>query len=297
MSKKGKKIVKTVVTHSGKFHADDVFAVATLRIFSRGHLRVVRTRDRHLIDKADWVVDVGDIYDSRKNRFDHHQPRRAGKRKNGVLFASFGLVWEKYGRIVCGGREIADYLDQRLVQFIDAEDNGSRLFKPTKDFLPYTISDVVSVLNPNWGEEKSANQAFREAVKIAQKIILREILRARVMQKAKKSVLGSYRKASDKRIILLNNPYPWQEFLVPFPKPRFIVYPEDNFWIVVAVRKNLLGFAVREPFPRRWAGKRGKKLAALSGVRDALFCHRNLFLAVAKSREGAVKLAKKALQI
>jgi uncharacterized UPF0160 family protein len=291
MRRKSKRKAITIVTHSGKFHADDVFAVATLKNVLKGKLKVVRTRDPKLIEKADWVVDVGGVYNNRKNRFDHHQPKGAGKRKNGVPYASFGLVWKKYGKTICGSVEVADYLDRRLVQFIDAEDNGFRLFKSIKDFLPYTISNIVSVFNPGWSDKKSPDKLFREAVKVAEQIIFREILRAKAIQKARNPVLNSYRKASDKRIILLSKRYPWQEFIAPFSKPLFVVYPEDNFWRVMAVKKNPLEFAVRKPFPKKWAGRRGKSLAALSGVEDALFCHRNLFLAAAKSRKGAIRLA------
>jgi uncharacterized UPF0160 family protein len=295
MKTKGKGKVKTIVAHNGKFHADDVFAVATLKTVLKGQLKIVRTRNQKLIGKADWVVDVGGVYNSRNNRFDHHQPKGAGKRKNGVPYASFGLVWKKYGKKICGSVEVADYLDRRLVQFIDAEDNGFRLFKSIKDFLPYTISNIVSVFNPGWSDKKSAGKHFKETVKIAEQIISKEILRAKAAQKDKKSVLNAYQKASDKRIILLSKSYRWQEFLVPLAKPRFVVYPEDNFWRVMAVKKSLLGFAVRKPFPKRWSGRRGESLADLSGVEDALFCHKNLFLAVAKSRKGAIQLAEIAL--
>ena len=36
-------------------------------------------------------------------------------------------------------------------------------------------------------------------------------------------------------------------------------------------------------------------LQKVTGVEDAVFCHKGLFLAVAKSKEGAIKLAELAL--
>jgi uncharacterized UPF0160 family protein len=38
-----------------------------------------------------------------------------------------------------------------------------------------------------------------------------------------------------------------------------------------------------------------EELAQVTGVADAVFCHNKLFMAVAKSKEGAIKLAELAL--
>ena len=80
-----------IITHSGSFQADDIFAVAIL-LLAVGESEVVRTRDKDQIALADYVVDVGMIYDPAQNRFDHHQPGGAGERPNGIPHASSGLV-------------------------------------------------------------------------------------------------------------------------------------------------------------------------------------------------------------
>ena len=122
----GKKI--TIVTHNGNFHADDIFAVATLTlVFGEENVSVIRTRDPNIIQGADYVVDVGGIYDESKNRFDHHQKGRAGERDNTIPYASFGLVWKKYGEELSGSLEVAEKIDQILVQWIDAQDNGFQI--------------------------------------------------------------------------------------------------------------------------------------------------------------------------
>ena len=63
---------KTVATHSGSFHADDVFGVGILMGVFPSHT-LVRTRHDALIDAADFAVDVGGIWDADTGRFDHHQ--------------------------------------------------------------------------------------------------------------------------------------------------------------------------------------------------------------------------------
>ena len=62
-----------VATHSGIFHADDVFAMALVRlVLRRKGVEVVgvRTRKESIINNADIVLDVGNVYDPANGRFD-----------------------------------------------------------------------------------------------------------------------------------------------------------------------------------------------------------------------------------
>src|SRR4051795_4982893 len=81
-----------VATHSGSFHADDVFALATLGLLG-DPLEVVRTRDPKVMAACDARIDVGFRSDPATGDFDHHQREGAGARPNGIRYASFGLVW------------------------------------------------------------------------------------------------------------------------------------------------------------------------------------------------------------
>lgn len=116
------------VVHNGKYHADDVFAMAALKILlDPEELIIIRTRDPKIIDEADYVADVGGIYDPKKRRFDHHMREGAGVRENGIPYASFGLVWKEYGEKIAGSKQAAEYIDRKLVQPIDGPDNGVEL--------------------------------------------------------------------------------------------------------------------------------------------------------------------------
>ena len=83
-------------------------------LFKEKITEVIRTRDESIITQADIVFDVGNIYDPEHGRFDHHQTEGAGTRENGVPYASFGLVWKKYGTQICGSQEIADSIDKKI---------------------------------------------------------------------------------------------------------------------------------------------------------------------------------------
>ena len=115
---------KTIATHNGNFHADDVFSIAALKsIFPS--FKLIRTRDSEIIAKADIVIDVGGEYDSDADRFDHHQRGGAGERENGIPYFSFGLIWQKYGLEICQGNQyVANAVDTGLVATTDAIDCG-----------------------------------------------------------------------------------------------------------------------------------------------------------------------------
>src|SRR3990167_3799014 len=137
INKKSKKIL---VTHDGSFHTDDVFACATLSIYLTNageKFQIIRSRDEEIINSADYVFDVGGKYNAEKNRFDHHQVGGAGKRENEIPFSSFGLIWQKFGVEVTGKKEVADFIEQKLVLPVDANDSGVDLYFPK--ISPYTF--------------------------------------------------------------------------------------------------------------------------------------------------------------
>ena len=107
---------KKLITHNGSFHADDIFACATLSLMlekAGEKFEVIRTRDEEIIKTGDYVFDVGGIYDENLNRFDHHQIGGAGKRQGGIEYSSFGLVWKKFGEEICGSKEVALTIDKK----------------------------------------------------------------------------------------------------------------------------------------------------------------------------------------
>jgi len=286
---------KILITHDSTFHADDLFSTATLSILNNGNIKVIRTRDTQLIKTADYVYDVGGIYDPSINRFDHHQKGGAGVRENGVPYASFGLVWKTYGEQICGSKEVANLIEEKLVQSIDANDNGINLFDVKGEVAPYTIQDLLFCFRPSWKEEQDYDKAFMELVPIAVRIISREIIKTRDELEANNIVNKAYEESNDKRFIILDGHYPWGEVLDQHKEVFYVVSIKSGLWRVEAVRKEKYSFETRKPFPESWAGKRDGELAEITGVSDAAFCHNGRFLAVARSKEGALKLAEMAL--
>ena len=195
----------TIAVHDGKFHADDVFACATIELMLGRRAKIVRTRDEAVLAKADFVADVGNIYDPAKQRFDHHMREGAGARENGIPYAAFGLVWKEYGEKVCGSKEIAERIDARLIAPIDAEDNGMSLYDPKGETMPFTIQQFFYLHRPTWKEsEELYDEAFPDLVKLAKEVILREIEITRDVLEARDIVEKAYADAVDKRLIVLD---------------------------------------------------------------------------------------------
>jgi uncharacterized UPF0160 family protein len=293
----------TVVTHSGGFHADEVFALAVLELVCEVHgktFHVIRTRDESVIQSADMVFDVGRLYDPASLRFDHHGTEGAGKRDNGIPYATFGLVWNTFGKILCGNdKEIVDMIDIRLVQGIDGPDNGVLVFQSLyKDVPYYGLSSLMGSMQPTWQEDQEMiPRAFEDMRLLAKRIIIREIAHAQSVKVAEHAVRECIAKRATPEILIIDKKYPWGGIIEEFPEISFVIYPEPtgNRWRAAAVRTSAQNFALKKAFPKVWGGLEGEVLRTICGVSDAVFVHNGGFLAVAESKEGAEKLAQKAL--
>ena len=276
---------KILITHNGSFHADDLFATATLSILNEGNVKIVRTRDQKVIATGDYVYDVGGIYDEKLNHFDHHQKGGAGKRENGIPYSSFGLVWKTYGEKLCDSKEVADKIDHKIVQPIDALDNGVDISLPKFDgVFSYGAEQIFLAFSPTWQEDsKNIDDVFMDEVKDIIKILKREIEVAKADELGKEIIMKAYQESEDKRLIILNEPLPRyliQNVLATFKESIYFIYPSSHseFWKVEAVKENLNTMKSRKLFPESWRG----------------LMHGNPKLV--ESKEGATKLAELALQ-
>jgi uncharacterized UPF0160 family protein len=299
------------VTHSGKFHCDEVLAYAVLRLaLGRDH-RLRRTRNADLIASGDIVFDVGSVFDQGTNRFDHHQPG-APTRPDGTPFSSAGLIWQVFGaRAVAAllseadaslAAKIAAELDNGLVKRIDEIDNGVSVDGPVRhDSL--ALAALIGDFIPSWDSEHASgptagDAAFLEATDFAEGVLRRKVdaLRARLVAEAQ--VLAAHQAGADPRILVLPRGMPWKNVIFSHELPvLFAVSPASNGnWMVDTMPPEPGSFAQRLPLPEAWAGLQAEALAAASGVADAVFVHVRRFVGAAKSQTGAIALAQKAIE-
>lgn len=295
---------KILITHNGSFHADDLFATATLSILNNGNIKIIRTRDPKIIATGDYVYDVGGENDPEKNKFDHHQKGGGGVRDNGIPYASFGLVWKKYGEQICQNKEVVEMIDKKIVQSIDATDEGFDLIVPKiKNTFPYSAESLLLSVIPTWKEDdKNLDSIFKKQVKYVVGILKREIKIAQDDIDGINKLLEYYFKSKDKRIIISDLDFPrylLQNTLSKLIEPIYLVYPssKSNLWKVEAIKKNPETMESRKYFPEIWRGyiNGDQKLKDITGVSDIIFCHQNGFYLVTKSKESAIKLAEMAL--
>lgn len=308
-----------IVTHNGKFHADDAWAVAVLHILFPD-AGIVRTRESAIIEAADFVVDVGGIWDPAAGRFDHHQKGFAGARPSGVPYASAGLVWREYGaRCVAHlaaqhtghrleedtAQQMAHAIDADIVQYLDLSDVGAARNAPGG----YGMSAVVSGFNPNWlDEQRLGYGAEADAYRLAQFRKAMDFLTEVIVNSVKYRVgailaLAQVRQAqvleNGRLLFLKNAALPWSSVVrKEMPKVLFVLshsLSEDRY-MLHTVPATVDSFDARADLPEGWAGLRDADLAAVTGVPDAKFCHNGRFIAAAKSYEGAYAMAKQALQ-
>lgn len=308
-----------IVTHSGKFHADDAWAVAVLNVLFPGS-EIVRTRDAAAIEAADFAIDVGGIWDPAAGRFDHHQKGFSGARASGVPYASAGLVWREYGarcvsalaaahtgqQITEGeAREMAYGIDADIVQYLDLSDVGAAKSAPGG----YGLSAVVSGFNPNWLDEQrlgygAAADAYRQEQFLRAVALLTDILvnsvRYRVGAMLAVAQVRQGEVLEDGKVLFLkNSALPWTQVVrKEMPKVLFVISHSvaEQRYVLHTVPVSAESFKARADLPESWAGLRDAELAAVTGVPDAGFCHNGRFIAAVKSYEGARTMARLALQ-
>ncbi|MCK5664844.1 MAG: MYG1 family protein [Thiotrichaceae bacterium] len=285
---------KTIATHNGNFHADDVFSIAALKsIFPS--FKLIRTRNLELIGKSDIVIDVGGEYAPEIDRFDHHQRGGAGERENGIPYSSFGLIWQKYGLEICqGNQDVANAVDTGLVSTIDAIDCG-HVEGVSKGI---SLSQTISMFNPTWQEESHFDTCFDEAVDFASRVLTRFIASAKGGISAKKIVAKAIDNADDPRVIVLEKYTPWKRTVHALSEEAlYVIYPsQTGQWRIQTVPVELGSFEDRKSLPKQWAGLSDNELKEVTGIDDAMFCHNGLFIAGAESFESAIKMASIALK-
>ena len=137
------------------------------------------------------------------------------------------------------------------------------------------------------------------AADLAEGFLRRRVEAVRARLDADAVVLAAHARSADPRILELDRELPWEEPVFAHALPVFYaVYPvPSGNWMVDAMPPAPGSFAQRLPLPEVWAGLRDAELAATCGVPDAVFAHARRFVGAARSREGALAMARRAIEI
>lgn len=276
------------VTHAGNFHADDVFSTVFLEKLNHD-ITLIRLNE-YEDDNTKLAYDIG------LGAFDHHGIAFDKKRENGIHYCSFGLLWKSFGleylkKInVENPERVYEIFDELLVMQIDAFDNGE--YEISAPFNIYTLSSLIEQFRPKMNEELNEDECFLTSCSFAS-TIFEQILKEAI-NKAQILDIISKEEIKDKILILKEYiPYEYAVFKLGLDVD-FVVYPSNRGgYAAHTIPIKYKSFIPKMPFKKEWAGLRNQELQRVSGIKTAKFCHKNLFLATAETKEDALKFIEK----
>lgn len=268
--------VKEAYTHMGKFHADDVFAFALLRIL-KPDLHINRVKQAPINEVDSIVFDIG------WGEFDHHQ-KDARVRENQVPYAAFGLLWEKAGTIFFS-KEIAEKFDVKFVQPLDLNDNTGE---------PNQICSLIGDFNPPWNQKKDLMEQFLKAVDFAQEILTHKIEYLQANEQAKE-IVKPYLQEAKNQILYLEQYVPWKK-AVEDTDIQFVVFPSDRGGYNALTVNQAYTREAKVDFCKEWYGKSPEELQQISQIKTLHFCHKSGFMIAADTKEDAILACMKSKQ-
>ena len=270
-------------THSGKFHADDVFSAALLLYLNP---EIMITRGNRVPEDFDGIV-----FDIGRGQYDHHQ-KDSRIRENGIPYAAFGLLWEELGADILG-EDLAQRFDEAFVQPLDNNDNTGEKNE---------LATLIGNFNPTWDAEGSNDEAFFQAVSVAGMILENKFERFRGNERADKRVEEIYahheqavhdreKHRDDARILILPEFVPCQKFLSE-TEIAFVIFPSNRGGYCIQPQKKEYSMNYKCSFPVEWLGLENEELAAVTGLKSAGFCHKGGFLMTTGELADAVQACK-----
>lgn len=278
-------IPRSVGTHSGTFHADEVTACALLELFNLIDAdKIYRTRDFAILSQCEYVCDVGGIYDPSKKFFDHHQVDYTG------TLSSAGMVLlylKEIGKITSDEHA---FFNNALIMGVDAHDNGSGVFLPGVCSYSQLVSNFIPISHESLPETQDL--AFMEAFYFASGHLNRLWRRHKYVISCKELVRKAMLPKSE--CLFFEHSIPWMENFFELDgvnhPAKFILMPSGNHWklrgIPPSLRQNM---QVRVPLPIEWAGLLELELQKVTNIPGAIFCHKGRFISVWETLEDARK--------
>lgn len=271
------------ITHSGKFHVDDVISTIFLsKIINKVVLLRVST-----VENKDVTNKI--VYDIGLGEFDHHQKNRNGRRANGIYYSSIGLLWKKFGKKYLEKLKVSnvdktfEYMDNELIQYIDATDNMQI------EYLENKISpDFIKLCNPQWNEDVSEEEAFINALKLADEFWEVYIKHAIAEVEAIEIILDKIEKSKECYLV----------FNKEMPYRKAIKFSTNNKVKYIIFKSRREGYDIRTitdscKFKSEIVQEKDINISKeLTGITDLIYIDVHGKLCCTKTLESAIKLVK-----
>jgi len=203
---------------------------------------------------------------------------------------------------------------ENFIEALDGGDNGISQYPPEvkpKYRVSTALPQRVAGLNPWWNQKDvDVDGQFMKAVTMTGQDFTDSIrflglswLPARdLVVKALDSRMDIHPSG---KILIFDQSCPWKEHLFNLEEEQcieekavYVLYPdESNNWRVQCVPPSPESFECRKAMPQEWRGFRDEELSERSGVSGGIFVHMGGFIGGNKTREGALAMAVKALEM
>jgi uncharacterized UPF0160 family protein len=282
-----------IAVHSGVFHADDVFSIALMDLaldlamnrlprfeasinHEMGNFITLRTRDMRVLQSADILIDVGEIWDGVKY-FDHHQTDVPKNVIEEIPHSAFGLLAEA----IISDEKVLTELRKSVIFGIEARDNG---MKVPEQYSP--AGEWVGSLNPNWDDTVDPNTAFIEAAYIAKKLLYAAIKRIVSAMAAESLIDEAAKNLVNGTTLVLDKFMPWKGYVFrKYPEVLNCVFLGHSGWTVTgALDVSETDMHQKFYFPEGFTSE------------GMTFLHKARFMAVFDTKEHAIEAAVKAIQ-
>lgn len=279
--------MKTVVTHSRQFHADELMAIALLKVYYfEESPKIIRTRDESDLEKYKkdpdvFVIDVGFEFNESLKNFDHHQKTFTDCWSDKTPLSSCGLIWRwlrenKY--LHQHMNEIMmDTIEKEIIKKVDAHDNGVSIWRD---------ASVLSGFNRDHHDDGVIFSQFKMALSVAKSIYINSFYHLKAKVKAEKNIFKAIKKSHDLKynhtvvfesklndgvnVVSDNSPYHW-----------VIIPRKKGSWKIQAVPlSSKKAFTQRSTPPSEWLGLSNEKLKSISGIDGLIYCHKNGFMLI-----------------
>jgi uncharacterized UPF0160 family protein len=275
-------ILRSIGTHDGTFHADEVTACALLLTFDLiDKDKIYRTRDIEKLKNCEYVCDVGGEYDPAAKLFDHHQASY-----NGALSSAGMVLLFLKDKI---GTPLYNFLNHSLVMGVDAHDNGMVSLELGVCTFSQVITNFVPPKYNASDEEISA--AFLVAVDFAKGHLVRLIERHRYNQQCRDKVITAMK--PEEKVLLFDEAMPWMDLFFDMNGENhpalFVIMPAGIHWKLRGIPPNAKDrMKVRKQLPSVWGGLMDEQLKKSSGIPGAIFCHKGGFVSVWETKADAL---------
>ncbi len=258
---------KHIATHNKIMHADEITAVALLKVFTDDEIIVHRVdHDTRDFSSYDIVIDIGRTFDEVKH-FDHHQ-NKGGKSSAGLIW-DYLEEWSEYPRI------------SKLIEMVDMHDVGTRKAKS------FEYPSLLGCFNISQIHSKEQDVQFDKAVDFAMTVLSSMREAQDEMEKSKEITANAYLFDKNPKVLEFERFTPhWSTFingeLTPYIKAVVWEDEEEKCWKIQIPPKTVGSF----------------ELAYKPLQQDPLmhFVHSAGFFGIAKSRDNLVKYVKKSIR-